>query len=56
MVSGVTGLDDLSTINRAIGILIDQGHHPDQAHATLGQYAAAAGVAIHVYAARLLRT
>ena len=56
VVSGVTGLDDLSTINRAIGILIDQGHHPDRAHATLGQYAAAAGVAIHDYAARLLRT
>jgi hypothetical protein len=55
LVSGVTGLDDLSTINRAAGILIDQGHEPDQAHAALRRHAAAAGVETHVYAARLLR-
>jgi hypothetical protein len=28
-VSGVSGLSELSTINRAIGVLIDRGHHPD---------------------------
>jgi hypothetical protein len=55
LVSGVFGLDGLSTINRAAGILIDQGHHPDQAYAMLRLHAAAAGVAVHMYAARLLR-
>jgi hypothetical protein len=33
--SGLIGLDELSTVNRAVGILVDQGHHPNQAHATL---------------------
>jgi hypothetical protein len=55
MVSRLTGLDDVSTINRAIGILIDQGHHPDKAHATLHRHAVTAGVEPHIYAARLLR-
>jgi hypothetical protein len=53
--SGMVGLDDLMTINRAVGILIDQGHHPNQAHAALLSRAAAAGVDAHIYAARLLR-
>ena len=30
--NGLGGLDDLTVINRAIGVLIDQGHHPDKAH------------------------
>ena len=55
LVSGLTGLDELATINRAVGLLIDQGHHPVQAHATLQRHAAGAGIAPHVYAARLLR-
>ena len=55
LVSRLTGLDDVSTINRAIGILIDQGHHPDKAHATLHRHAVTAGVESHIYAARLLR-
>lgn len=55
LVSRLTGLDDVSTINRAIGILIDQGHHPDKAHATLHRHAVTAGVEPHIYAARLLR-
>jgi hypothetical protein len=55
LVSGLTGLDDVSTINRAVGMLIDQGHHPDDAHATLHRDAVAAGVEPHIYAARLLR-
>lgn len=33
--SGVTGLDDLTAINRAVGVLIDQGHHPDEANGEL---------------------
>lgn len=53
--SGLVGLDELSTVERAVGIMIDHGHHPDQAHATLRRDAAAAGVEPHIYAARLLR-
>jgi hypothetical protein len=54
VVSGLTGLEDLSAINRAVGILIEQGHHPDRAHDTLRRHAAAAGIAPHRYAALLL--
>jgi hypothetical protein len=53
--SGLVGLDERSTIDRALGVLIDQGHHPDGDQATLRHLAAAAGVEPHVYAARLLR-
>jgi hypothetical protein len=53
--SGFIGLDEFSTINRAVGILIEQGHHPNQAHAALRHEAAEAGVEPHIYAARLLR-
>lgn len=55
VVSGLTGLSEMSTINRAVGMLIEQGHHPDVAHATLVRDAGAAGVDTHIYAARLLR-
>ena len=54
-ISGLVGLDELTMINRAVGILIDQGHHPNKAHAALLGHAAAAGVQPHIYAARLLR-
>lgn len=54
-VSRLSGLHEMSTINRAVGMLIDQGHHPDDAHTLLRQHAAAAGVDTHIYAARLLR-
>jgi hypothetical protein len=50
---GLTGLPELSSINRALGILIDQGHDTDEAYVTLRRAAAAAGVAIYVYAARM---
>jgi hypothetical protein len=53
--SGLVGLDELSMINRAVGILIDQGHHPNRAHAALLSGAVAAGVSPPIYAARLLR-
>jgi hypothetical protein len=38
--SGLTGLDELSTINHAIGRLIPQGHSPEKADATLHRGAA----------------
>ncbi len=55
LVSGVTGLDDASAINRAVGILLHQGHHPHRAHAELRRRAAAAGLETPAYAARLLK-
>jgi hypothetical protein len=53
--SGLTGLAELTVLNRAIGILVDQGHDTEQAHQLLRRDAAAAGVEPHVYAARILR-
>jgi len=53
--SRLVGLDKRSIIDRAIGVMLDQGHQPDGAHATLCRHAAAAGVEPHIYAARLLR-
>ena len=55
VVSQLTGLHEMATINQAIGVLIDRGHHPDDAHAVLHRHAAAAGLDTHIYAARLLR-
>jgi hypothetical protein len=54
-ICGLVGLDELTMINRAVGILIEQGHAPNRAHAALLGHAAAAGVYPHIYAARLLR-
>ncbi len=55
MVSGLVGLAELSTINRAAGFLIGQGHLPVDAHDTLRRGASAAGLDTHLFAARLLR-
>ena len=44
----LSGVAELSTIDRAVGVLIDQGHHPDDAHATLRRDAARAGLEPHV--------
>ena len=52
--SGLRGLREVSAINRAVGLLIEQGHAPELAHAVLRRHAAAAGVEAHVYAARLM--
>jgi hypothetical protein len=53
--SGLTGLAELTVLNRAIGMLVDQGHDIDQAHQLLRRDASAAGVEPHVHAARILR-
>jgi hypothetical protein len=53
--SGLSGLAELTIVNRAIGILVVQGHDIDQAHQVLRRQAAAAGVERHIYAARILR-
>ncbi len=52
--SGMVGLEELSTINRAVGFLIDQGHRPIEAHDTIRRGAVAAGLAPHLFARRLL--
>ena len=53
--SGLTGLAELTVLNRAIGILVDQGNDIEQAHHVLRRDAAAAGVEPHIHAARILR-
>ncbi len=52
--SGFDGLVEYTTINRAIGMLIQRGHDPADAHATLYRDASSSGLALHRYAARLL--
>jgi len=53
--SGLTGLAELTVLNRAIGMLVTQGRSIEQARQVLRQDAAAARVEPHVYARRLLR-
>jgi len=53
--SGLTGLAELTVLNRALGMLIQQGHDIEQAHQLLRREAAAAGVEPHIHAARILR-
>ena len=43
---GVTGLTELSVINRAIGVLITRGHPPGQARAELVRRAAAGRIGV----------
>ena len=54
-VSGLDGLAERSTINRAVGVLLDDGHHPDDARRELSRQAGAAGTDSHSYAIRILR-
>lgn len=54
-VSGLTGVAELTVLNRAIGMLMAQGHDIEQARQVLRREAAAAGVEPHIYAARILR-
>jgi hypothetical protein len=54
-VSGLTGLAELTVLNRAIGMLIQQGHDIEEAHQVLRREAAAGGVEPHIYAVRILR-
>jgi hypothetical protein len=53
--SGLTGLAELTVLNRAIGMLVSQGYDIEQAQEHLRRNAAAAGVEPHVYAAWILR-
>lgn len=53
--SGVTGAAELSTINRAIGIIISQGHHPDEAEPELTRRAVETGLSVLACATLLVR-
>jgi hypothetical protein len=53
--SGLTGLAELTMLNRAVGMLILLGHDIEQAHHVLRREATAAGVEPHIYAARIVR-
>lgn len=52
--SGLAGLEELSMINRAIGLLIARGHHPDEAGETLRRDAARVHIEPHHYASQIL--
>jgi hypothetical protein len=54
-VSGLTGVAELTVLNRAIGMLVAQGHDIEQARRVLRRSAASARVEPHVYATRMLR-
>jgi hypothetical protein len=54
-VSGLTGLAELTVLNRAIGMLVAQGHDIEQAQQVLRRDATAAGVELRIYAARIIR-
>ena len=51
----LAGATELLTIDRAVGVMIDHGHHPDRAHATLRSDAARAGMEPYAWAARILQ-
>jgi len=53
-VSGLIGLPEMSAVDRAVGIMIERGHHPDVAYDALNEQAAVAGVDTHVYAVQIL--
>ncbi len=53
-VSGLTGLAELTVLNRGIGMLVAQGHDIEQAHQVLREEAAVAEVEPQIYAARIL--
>ncbi len=55
LISGLVGVAELSSINRAVGFLIGQGQLPEDAHDTIRRGAAAAEIDVHLFAARLLR-
>ena len=56
LTSGLVGAAVVSTVNRAIGVLIARGYEPDQAQDELSRRATHAGVGVLVSAAQLLRT
>ena len=54
MTSSFVGAAEVTTINRAMGYLIEEGHDPAGASAELGRRAATAEISVPAYAAQLL--
>ncbi len=54
LVSGIVGAQQLSSLNRAVGLLMGRGFPPEDAHRELVDRARRDGVAVHVLAQRLL--
>ena len=54
LASSITGVEELAMINRATGVLIDRGTHPDDVVLELARQAAAAGLDHYTYARTLL--
>jgi hypothetical protein len=52
--TGVAGLEEMVVANRAIGVLIAQGHHPDTARSVLQRRADRAGTTLSAAAQHLL--
>ena len=53
--SRLTGVGDVSTVNRAVGFLMAEGLHPEDAHRELARRAAATGITVLMYASQLIR-
>ncbi|HEY0240935.1 MAG TPA: hypothetical protein VGC37_20075 [Friedmanniella sp.] len=53
-ISEVTGLDELATIHRAVGLLIGRGHDPATVHQTLRDGADGDSTSTYAWAVRLL--
>ncbi|MET1007052.1 MAG: hypothetical protein ABWX96_16000 [Propionibacteriaceae bacterium] len=56
ILSGLEGAAELSTVNRALGLLIGNGHpSSEEALAELGRLAAVAGISVLAFASQLVR-
>jgi hypothetical protein len=53
--SGVRGLEELATVNRAVGVLIGQGHDPASVQDVLRRRAADEGLSPYAWADKLLK-
>jgi hypothetical protein len=51
----LSGVAELGAIDRAVGVMIEQGHHPDWAYASLRKDAARAGMEPYTWAVRILQ-
>jgi hypothetical protein len=54
--SGLTGLDSLSDLNQALGILIDRGHTVDTAHSELHRMAGLGQITVLIAARQLIES
>jgi hypothetical protein len=54
VVSGITGAAEMSSVNRAVGLLVGRGYTPEDARAHLVEQATGAALPLHVTAQRML--